>query len=280
MSEIYNRRESFRHSIEQMGSLPTVSGIARRAIDLASSPDTSLLEMGAFIARDAALVTRLLKTINSVIYGFPRRISSVNEALLLLGLDAVSGLVLNLTVFDLMKETMEGLWEHSAGCAIASRLVARKKGIKDPEEYSIYGLFHDIGKTALLVRWPKMYARAIEEAKVRDASIRAMEMEHVGFSHATAGSWLAKQWRFPRKFVEVIMYHHEPQLAVDAKAETAITHLADIIIRSRGFGFAGDESVPAVDPVAWELIGLSKLDLRELLTEMEDLLEEAQELER
>jgi HD-like signal output (HDOD) protein len=269
-----------RNSIEQVITFPTISGIVLKATDLAGNPDTSLLEMSEFIARDAALVTRLLKTINSVIYGFPRRISSVIEALLLLGLNAVPGLLLNLTIFDLMKGTMVGLWEHSAGCAIASRLIARKKGIKDPEEASIYGLLHDVGKTILLVRWPKLYARTLEDAKANDASIRAMETKYFGVDHTMAGSWLAAQCRLPGKFVEVIKYHHAPQLAVDARAETAIAHLADIIIRARGFGFAGDDNVPAVDPVTWELISLSELDLRDVLAEMEDLLEEVEELAR
>jgi putative nucleotidyltransferase with HDIG domain len=267
-----------RNSIEQVINSPTISGVARRAMELASSSDTSLLDLGAFIARDGAIVTRVLKTVNSVIYGIPRRISSPTEAVLFLGLDAVRGLLLHLTVFDLMKETMVGLWEHSAGCAIASRLIARMKGFKDPEEAAIYGLLHDVGKTILLIRQPQVYARALEDAKVTHASIRAMETEYFGVNHATAGAWLIKQWRFPRKLVEVIKYHHAPQLAKGARLETAIAHLADILVRGRGFGFAGDHEVPPVDPLAWALIGLSKSDLRDVLKEMEDLLEEAEEL--
>lgn len=269
-----------RSSVEQTTTFPTISGIAKKAMELASSPDTSLREMSEFIAQDSALVARLLKTINSVVYGFPRRISSVTEALLLLGLDVVPGLLLNLTVFDLMKEMMVGLWEHSAGCAIACRLIARKKGIKDPEEASIYGLLHDVGKTILLVRWPRLYERALEDAKVRDASIRTMEKRLFSIDHTMVGSWIAAQCRFPEKFIEVIKCHHAPQLAVDARVETAVAHLADIIVRARGFGFAGDNSVPAVDPAAWELLGLSESDLRDIFAEMEDLLEEIEERAR
>ncbi len=247
-------------------------------MDLASNPDTSLLDMGTFIARDTALVTRLLKMINSVVYGLPRRISSVNEALLLLGLDAARGLLLNLTIFDLLKKAMVGFWEHSAGCAVVSRLIATKKGITDPEELSVYGLLHDLGKTILVIHWPDIYAKALDEAKAEGTSIRAMETEYFGVNHATAGSWLARQWRFPRKCVEVIKYHHAPQLATWAKAETAVVHLADIIVRGRGFGFAGDDSVPVVDPAAWDLMGLTELDLRDVLARMEDCLQDVEEL--
>ncbi len=267
-----------RDGVEQILACPTISGVARRAMDLVSNPDISLQEMSAFVARDTALVTRVLRTINSVIYGLPRRIFSVNDALLLLGLDAVRGLFLNLTLFDLMEETMVGLWEHSAGCAIASRLIACKKGIKDPEEACTHGLLHDLGKMVLAIQWPNVYERALDDAKATGASIRTTETECFGMNHATAGSCLARQWRFPRKCVEVIKYHHAPQLATNARIETAIAHIADVIVRGRGFGFAGDDGIPAVDPVAWELIGLSAFDLRDVLAGMEDRLGEVEAL--
>ena len=267
-----------RKNIEEITRGVTVSGVARRALELASNPDTSLLEIGAFISRDPELATRVLKTINSVIYGFPRRISSVNQALLLLGLNAVRGVLWNLTVFDLMKNTMVGLWEHSAGCAIVSRLIAKRKGFKDPEDASLYGLLHDMGKTIFALRWPKLYAQALSDAKTTDAPIRDMETVHFNVTHAIAGAWLAGQWSFPTTLVEVIKYHHAPQRAKEGRRETAIAHVADIIVRARGFGFAGDIYVPAVDPGAWELLGLSDGDLRDILSEMEDLMEEAEAL--
>jgi putative nucleotidyltransferase with HDIG domain len=270
--------KAVRNCIEHAISFPTIPGIARKGIELVSNPDTSLLEMGAFIAHDSALASRLLKMVNSVVFGFPRRISSVNQALLLLGLNAVQGIVWNLTVFDLMKHTMAGLWEHSAGCAIASRLIAREKGFEDPQDFAVYGLLHDVGKTILLVRWPKIYAKALNEAKLEDTSIRAMELAHFGVDHATAGAWLAEQWKLPKSLIEVVKYHHAPGRAKEAKMETAIAHVADILVRGRGFGFAGDTDVPPVDSDAWKLLELSERDLRFILSELESLMEQAEEL--
>ena len=111
-------------------------------------------EISRFISQDPVLTSRVLKMVNSPIYGFPGRISSVNQAVLLLGLNVVRGLLFGVTVFDLMQQTMIGLWEHSMGCAILSRLMAVKKGLKDPEEASIHGLLHDIGKVVLVLKFP------------------------------------------------------------------------------------------------------------------------------
>ncbi len=266
-----------RNSIERASTLTTIPAVAREALELVGNPRTSLANISDFIARDPSLASRLLKMVNSVIYGFPQRITSVNQAVLLLGLNVVRGLLVNVTVFDLMKKTMVGLWEHSAGAAVVSRLIAKKKGLRDAEEAATYGLLHDLGKSLLLLAWPKIYARALKETHDLETSIRSSELEHFGVDHAAAGSWAAQQWNFPLRLVEVIRYHHTPQLAKNARTETAIAHLANVIVRGRGFGFGGDAGVPPVDPAAWELIGLSERDLREILEEMENLLEEVEE---
>ncbi len=266
-----------RNKIERVSPV-TIPGVAREALSLVANPRTSLADIGAFIARDPSLALRVLKMVNSVIYGFPQRISSLSQAVLLLGLNAVRGILLSATVVDLMKKTMVGLWEHSAGTAIVSRLIAKKRGFRDAEEASTYGLLHDIGKSILLLQWPNIYATALREANERGVHIKGTEVEQFGVDHTAAGSWVVQKWNLPTKLVEVIRYHHTPQVAKEAKAETAIAHLADIIIRGRGFGFAGDIEVPPVDIAAWDLIGLSESDLREVLKEMEDLLVEAEEL--
>ena len=96
-------------------------------------------------------------------------------------------------------------------------------------------------------------------------------------THADVGGWLAEKWRFPRNLIEVIQFHHRPALAKNAPLETAIVHVADMLVRARGFGFAGENLVPEVNPVAWELLKLSDQDIRDILSEMEDNMETAEE---
>ncbi len=68
-----------------------------------------------------------------------------------------------------MQQAMLGLRDHSLGCAIFSRIIAKKKGLKDPEEIFIFGLLHDIGKMVLVLNFPKEYAKVMEEAEKRKA---------------------------------------------------------------------------------------------------------------
>ena len=264
--------------IESIQNLATTPSVAKRLLEIVGKPTVSLGEISDFVSRDPVLATKVLKMVNSPVYGFPGRISSVNQAVLLLGLNVLRGLLVGVTVFDLMQQAMIGLRDHSLGCAIFSRIIAKKKGMKDPEEIFIFGLLHDIGKMVLVLNFPKEYAKVMEKAGKEGVTVYDVETDFFGTTHATVGAWVTEQWSFPKPVVDVIGLHHRPQLAKVAPKATAVVHFADVILRARGFGFAGDTSVPPIHPSAWELLDLSEADIKEMLKEAEDLLEEAAEL--
>jgi putative nucleotidyltransferase with HDIG domain len=267
-----------RHKVENINTLPTVPGVLKRLSAIIEKPRITLVEISAFISNDPALTTKVLKMVNSAIYGFPGRIASVSHATMLLGLNVIKGLLLGVSVFELMQKTMNGLYEHSLACAIASRVIAQKKGMKEPEEISVAGLLHDIGKVILMLEFQKEYEAAMNEAQAKSISIFEAEKIQFNATHANVGSWLAEKWRFPRNLIEVIEFHHRPQLAKNAPIEAAIVHLADILVRARGFGFAGEIFVPEVNPAAFELLKLSEADIKEVLKEMEDNMESAESI--
>jgi putative nucleotidyltransferase with HDIG domain len=214
--------------------------------------------------------------VNSPIYGFPGRISAVQQALILLGLNVVRGLLLGVSVFEVMQKSMVGLWEHSLGCAITALIIAKKKNIPEPEEISIAGLLHDIGKVVMILRYKEEYEAVIKEAETKDLLIIEAEKGIFDITHADSGSWIAQKWNFPHSLVEIIEYHHKPNLSKSLPVQSAIVHLADLLTRAVGFGFSGDHHVPAVNPAAWELLNLSDADLRQILDEMAEALSEAE----
>lgn len=98
------------------------------------------------------------------------------------------------------------------------------------------------------------------------------EKNFYSVNHADAGAWIAQRWNFPRSLIEVIEYHHKPHIAKTVPLPAAIVHFSDILIRGMGYGFAGDGFVPTVHPTAWQILGLSDGDLKDILVELEDLL--------
>jgi HD-like signal output (HDOD) protein len=153
-----------RLNIENINALPTVPGTFKKISHVIGKPGVTLDEISRFITSDPALTTKVLKMVNSAVYGFPGRISSVSHAIMLLGLNVVKGLLLGISVFEIMQKVMAGLWTHSLAVAAVARAVAERKGVKDPEEISIAGLLHDLGKVILILKYQPLYEEAMAQA--------------------------------------------------------------------------------------------------------------------
>jgi putative nucleotidyltransferase with HDIG domain len=240
-----------------LATLPTLPGVAKHISRMVEDRRTSAADLGELIAKDQALSARLLRLVNSPVYGFPGRISSVTHALVLLGFNVVKGLVLGTSVFESVTQSVQGLWEHSLGCAIMSRRLARELALPDIEETMIAGLLHDLGKAILSYVAPEDYEQALKIARTKRCHIAVAEREVFGVDHARVNSWLAEEWHLPPRLNDALTYHHRPDLAKHSKTATAVVHLADILTRGFGYGFPGDMSMPPLDHVAFESLGIS-----------------------
>lgn len=261
---------TLRTKVEAINALPTVPATLRRISVMMEKPRISLEELGRLIANDPALTSKILKMVNSAAYGFPGRISSVSHATMILGLNVIKGLLLGVSVFELMEKTMIGLWDHSMGCTVAARIIAQKKGLKEPEEVSICGLLHDIGKTVLTLLFAEQYGKAMRDAEKEGATVYETETRYFQASHADIGHLLVRKWNFPANLCNAIRYHHTPHLSKESFLETAIVHVADVLVRAKGIGYPGDLVVPAVQPDAWRILNLSTDDVRDILSHLEE----------
>jgi putative nucleotidyltransferase with HDIG domain len=268
---------TLRSNVESINALPTVPSTLRRISIMMERPSIGLDELGRLISNDPALTAKILRMINSAAYGFPGRISSVSHATMLLGLSVIKGLLIGVSVFELMEKTMIGLWEHSMGCTVAARMIAQKKGLKEPEEVSICGLLHDIGKAVLMLQYADVYDKAMQKAEKKGITIHEAEAGYFMATHAEVGHWLVQKWHFPINLVETIRHHHHPNLSKQAPMETAIVHVADVLARAKGVGYPGDLVVPTVHPAAWEMLNLSENDIGDILRNLEDATSSARE---
>lgn len=264
---------SVREKMEKLKELPTLPNVVEKISLMVESSKASAEDVGKFISSDQVLTAKVLKLINSAFYGFPGRISSVKHGLVLLGFNVVKGLVLSASVFDMMEGEMIDLWEHSLGTAITSGIIARRVKLKDPEEVSVAGLLHDIGKVVIKVSFPGEYKRIRDLVDEEEITMLEAEKSLLETNHPRIASWLCEKWNLPANLKDPITYHHSPGLAKEAPKQTAIIHLADILVKSKGFGYSGDKWVPPLDKNAWELLDLSKDDIEEIIASMDTDLE-------
>ncbi len=267
--------------VQQLNSLPMLPAVIVRVNEQLNNPKTSALELARTILGDQALTARLLRLVNSPFYGFPRRISTVTEAVTILGFQPVRNLLLTSSVVDLLatEDTPDfspgALWEHSVGTAVAAGLLARYTRHEEQEEVFVAGLLHDVGKLVMFHCIPKDYIKVIEAMRLEDLVMRAAEQKLLGFAHDQVGRLLTERWKLPVRLSEAIGCHHRPDLAQMSKREAAIVHMADVIARSIGFGSGGDDAVPPLDAQAWGRIGLPASTIETLVPEIEERYAEA-----
>ncbi len=265
--------DEIREAVQNMDSLPTLPGVVTKLMRTMETSETSLAQVGKLIASDQVLSVRVLKMINSPVYGFPGRISSITQALILLGLTVVKGMVFGASVFEMMEKTVVGLWRHSLGTATAAKVIAQYKGLKDPDELFTAGLIHDLGKVVFNIRYREEYREALALVERDSIPIREAEEKTFGLAnHAEVGGWMVDKWNFPGRLTEAILYHHKPHLARRSPELTATVHLADCLVRAHGFGFGGDPWVPKVNPAALEALGIGYGDLRQIVRNLDDAL--------
>jgi len=266
--------------VQQLQSLPLIPSVIVKVTEQASNPRTSALDLARTILTDQALTARLLRVVNSPLYGFPRRIATVTEAVTILGFNAVRNLLLSSSVVDLLaaEETPEfsprALWEHAVGTAVGASRIAAYLRHEAQEELFVAGLLHDVGKLVLFHCQPKDYGAALQAARADDLPLRTGEQRVFGAGHDQVGRLLAERWKLPVRLGEAVGYHHRPDLAQVAVREATMVHAADVIAHALQLGSGGEDAVPALHQACWDSLGFPVGSFPSMMTEIEDRFED------
>jgi putative nucleotidyltransferase with HDIG domain len=177
------------------------------------NPRTSMKDMGNVIGSDQAITSKLLRMVNSAYYGFPRRISTISQALVVIGIEGLRSLIMGLSVQPLFQsETGRLLWHHSIFTAAAAKIITQKYGNVHPEESFVVGLVHDIGRLVLNQHFPDEF-EYFNLLYMDNNQAIDVEREVFGMDHGEIGARIANNWNLPPKIVESIKYHHKPNVA-------------------------------------------------------------------
>jgi len=275
---VATKRADIRRIIRDTKTLPTLPGVISRLSAMAEQGTVSAGEMARVVMTDQVLSAKVIRLVNSAFYGFYGKVSTVSEALVMLGVNVVKSLAVSSSIFEIMEKNVVGLWEHSMGVAVTASVLAKRLKLKDPDEISTAALLHDIGKVIIKIKLEDDYDHLVALIQEKDVSMFEAERALLETDHCEIGAWLAQTWHLPANLVEPIAWHHNVEKSVTQQAMTSVVHVADTLTRAAAFGFSGDDLVPRIQTIAWNKLGLTDQKLESILDEVEDRLSDAKNL--
>ncbi len=257
--------------------LPTLPVIALRAMQLIKDESSSAKELAELLSKDQAASARLLRVANSAFYALRRPVSTVREAIVVLGFANVQSLVLTSTVINQFAGDAESgfdraqCWQHSVGCGIASEMLARCSRHPEPAEVFTAGILHDIGRMILDQYFHGQFLAILRLVAQEGIPSVVAEGRLLGTDHARIGGALARQWKVPDQLIEAISYHHDPGSASEGVGIAQFVHLGDIYCMQHGLysGFAEGFDPPS--DVVMNKLGLAPDAIEQLLAPFENI---------
>lgn len=285
-----NINEAFKRILDGIEKVPTLPIVVNSILELMENPKTSAEDVNRIIRMDQALASRILKIVNSAFYGFPRQISTVTQAVVILGFNAVKSLALSASVIQIFgtKESdgfdIKAFWEHSICTGVMANMVGRRINYPLPEECLIAGILHGIGKLIFDQYLHSMFIQAVKKAKKDKKLLQQAEREIFGTDHCRVGAMLAEKWRLPLQLVESINYYPHPGLANFNPTLASLVHVGNYLSRKKRCGDPGDLVVPRVNDDAKKILKIGQTDIDQFfrsshgeLEKVDDLLDKLQQ---
>jgi HD-like signal output (HDOD) protein/CRP-like cAMP-binding protein len=231
--------------LEKIEGLPEMPTVYNEIEKLSKNPDTTSEEYAKVIELDPGITTQMLRHCNSSAFSFSRQITSVQDAVNLLGLQTVINFVRTLSVVGAFKGKAQAFdvqqfWQHSIAVGVISKQMNDRPELKGKfdigyEDPFMAGMVHDIGKQVLGHFFNEMFQMVLDEMKAGN-SMYDIEMDVLGLTHAHIGVGLAAKWQLPSSLSAVIGHHHVP-MSDEANEMTKLIHLADVASKQLDMGF-------------------------------------------
>ena len=273
--------------LKKVTTIATLPEVTMQIIKVVEDPRSSAQQLHQIVSHDPALMTRILKVVNSAFYGLPGQIGSVERAIVLLGLNGIKNIAVAASLGQLFRGaplcegfTAKDLWTHCIAVGVAARDLARNMKLCVDDEAFLAGLIHDIGLLISLQVYPEKLREVCDAAKTGGGDFCLTEQRIIGLDHQQLGMGLAEQWKFPRACQLAAGYHHQPQsLADQTRPLVNLVYVADTLCCQSNHGFnltaagqsLGDEILMEmrIDPV---MVGITRGRLDGLVSEAVALL--------
>lgn len=262
-------------------SLPAIPEIMQETSRLLDDPSTSTASLAKLIGKDQGLASRILTIANSALYGLPRKVSTIDFALLVIGYKDTKNIVVALSLMEAFKNKSDAnlnyknVWVHSYMVGGTARKLATDNGMKNTGEAFVAGLLHDLGIPVIHKYLHSMFLSVINSVSNEGMKFLEAEAFHLGLTHQEVGGFLGEKWNLPPSLCEVIQHHHDPLSATLNPELTAIVHLADYAVNLLDIGgIIWDKEVELQEEVLHRF-GFSNVEqLTKYITDFKPILEQ------
>ncbi len=256
--------------VEKMPAFPKS---VQRVIQLVADVDSSAKDIVAAVESDPVMTVKILKVINSAFYALPKKITSIQRALVYIGINTIKNLALSVAAIGVLNSTCTACFnsalflEHSLVTAVLSKRLAERLGVSlmESSDYFVTGLLHDFGKIVFAEYLPNEFKQALEQSKSQQIDLYLAEIESIGMSHAQAGKILIQKWDLDENLADAIELHHYP---TPNNTLCACVSAANNIAKQCHLGASGNT---IVEPFSEELIRLFGMDLDALIVDLGEL---------
>ena len=266
-------------------TLPSFPQVAAKLLEVSRDDTAPLEEVAKIVETDPGISIRVLELVNSACYGLSRKVTSLSDAVVTLGLDEIKKLALGIAIFEKIFKTGHTkefnrlmFWRHSLAVAVLSMKIAQKIEYPNPEEAYTAGLLHDVGKIFLDLQGHRDYGKFIRNLSESTDLVIEKERSEIGLGHDDIGAFFCARWQLPENLVLAVKYHHQPfenhDLAEDEKQLIAIVCMADFLCWTQGMGSFDFIRPPILAPEVEACINPEKVDIINCILEMNKEIEQ------
>jgi putative nucleotidyltransferase with HDIG domain len=227
---------------------------------MAEDDRTSAMDLAQVLSTDQALTAKLIRISNSAYYGFARRISTVREAVVMLGFKQVRQVSVGASMMNAFKRTgvndgfdLDLFWGHSVAVAVAAEAMAKKTLGAKPEDAFTAGILHDIGRLVLRQVLPEKFGEAVQLARMGECPLHEAELLVTGYAHDEIGQALGERWKFPGHLVDAVRCHHDETLSPANDGLAGVVAAANRLMLHYGLFCGYDLELGEVPPLPADL---------------------------
>lgn len=265
--------------------VPPFPKVAQRVTDLLNKDDVNAAQLAEVIQYDQAITANVLKMCNTSYFGLPRKVTSLDDALVILGHDTLKDIIIasSSAKFYAGKvgagyQLEQGeMWRHSVAVGIMAKLLVRHIQDVDPGSAFTCGLLHDIGKRFLSAFVADEFKEIMEMVDGKKCSFVEAEKELLGMDHAELGGAILEKWEFAPELVDAVRSHHHPD-ALGKAPLTALIALSNSLVISMGIGIGADGLAAEVQGEGLKKIGVTPTMLQLCMMDLLEEMEKAQDM--